>query len=319
MRKLITTSGAASEPTDEQIVACVADSEKEGFWLDIEAPDADDYRLLEDVLKFHPLTIEDIQDPNERPKLDEYAWYVFVVIFTAHLADDDVRFLEQHVYYSKRMAITVHHEPQPELDALRERIRKGPEITKGKPGFLLYHIVDTLVDAMFPTLDRLDETIDELQDRVITEPSVQVLKRIYDLKHTVIDVRRQLGAQRDLLQQLVARATEFHGSDVGIYYRDVYDHIVRQYETADSLRDLLTGTMDVYLSTVSNRQNATMKQLTVIASLFLPLTFLTGFFGMNFAFLVSRIGSTSAFGFGVGLMAVATAIQLWIFRVRRVL
>jgi magnesium transporter len=319
MRKLITTSGTVSEPSDEQIAACVADSEKEGFWLDIEAPDAHDYRLLGDVLEFHPLTIEDIQDPNERPKLDEYAWYVFVVIFTAHLDDDDVRFLEQHLYYSKRMAITVHHEPQPELDLLRERIRKGPEITKGKPGFLLYLIVDTLVDAMFPTLDRLDETIDQLQDSVIAEPSVRVLKRIYDLKHTVIYLRRQLGAQRDLLQQLVARSTEFHGSDVGIYYRDIYDHIVRQYETADSLRDLLTGTMDVYLSTVSNRQNATMKQLTVIASLFLPLTFLTGFFGMNFAFLVSRIGSTSAFGLGVGLMAVATAIQLWIFRVRRVL
>jgi magnesium transporter len=135
----------------------------------------------------------------------------------------------------------------------------------------------------------------------------------------VVDVRRQLSAQRDLLQRLAARVSEFHGVDIGIYYREVYDHVVRQYETADSLRDLLTGTMDVYLSTVANRQNRTMQQLTVIASLFLPLTFLTGFFGMNFAFLVSRIGSTSAFALGVGLMGLVTLIQLWIFRIRQLL
>jgi len=319
VRKLIFTSGATAEPTDEKLAGCVADSDKEGFWLDIEAPDAGDYALLRRVFKVHPLTIEDIQEPNERPKLDEYTDYLFVILFTARLEGDDVHFIEHHLYYSKRVAITIHHEPQPELDELRERIHKSPELAKGKPGFLLYLIVDAIVDAIFPTLDRLDETLDQVQDIVIERPSVQVLRRVYDLKHTVIDLRRQLGAQRDLLQQLVARSTEYHGNDIGIYYRDVYDHIVRQYEAADSLRDLLTGTMDVYLSTVSNRANATMKQLTVIASLFLPLTFLTGFFGMNFGFLVSHIGSTSAFALAVGLMGVATLIQLWIFRIRRLL
>jgi magnesium transporter len=319
MRKLITTSGATSQPTDEQIAACVADAKKEAFWLDIEAPDDADYDLLEHVLKFHPLTIEDIKEPTERPKLDEYVGYIFVVIFTARLDGDDVHLMEHHLYHSKQMVITVHHEPQAELASLRDRIHKGPEITKGDPGFLLYLVVDTLVDAMFPPLERLDDAIDDLQDRVIERPSVQLLARIYDLKHTVVDVRRQLSAQRDLLQRLAARVSEFHGVDIGIYYREVYDHVVRQYETADSLRDLLTGTMDVYLSTVANRQNRTMQQLTVIASLFLPLTFLTGFFGMNFAFLVSRIGSTSAFALGVGLMGLVTLIQLWIFRIRQLL
>jgi len=319
MRKLITTSGRIAEPTVEEIATCVAESEKEGFWLDIEAPDEQDYQLLRNVFKMHPLSIEDIEEPNERPKLDEYTGYVFVVLFTARLEGDDVHFMEQHLYYSKRVAITIHHEPQPELDELREHIHKGPELTKGDPGFLLYLIVDTLVDTVFPALEELDEAIDQIQDTVIERPSTQVLKRVYDLKHTVIDLRRHLGAQRDLLQQLVARTTQYHGSDIGVYYRDIYDHIVRQYESADSLRDLLTGTMDVYLSTVSNRANATMKQLTVVASLFLPLTFFSGFFGMNFGFLVGHIGSTFAFGLGVGLMAFATVIQLWIFRIRRLL
>ena len=316
MRNLITTSGHVADPTDEKIAACVADSEKQGFWLDIEAPDEADYRLLQDVLKFHPLTIEDVQEPNERPKLDEYSGYVFVVLFTARVEGDDVHLMEQHLYYAKRMAITVHQEAQPELDDLRERIGKGPEITKGDPGFLLYLVIDRLVDAMFPVLDHLDETIDDIQDRVLENPSVQVLRRVYDLKHTVIDLRRQLGAQRDLFQQLVTRSAQIHGTDAALYYRDVYDHIVRQYETADSLRDLLTGTMDVYLSTVSNRLNVIMKQLTIIATIFLPLTVVTGFFGQNFGWLVRHITSFPDFAvFGVGGMVVPiVALLIWFRR-----
>jgi magnesium transporter len=319
MRKLVTTSGGTAEATEECIATVLADPRGEGFWLDVEAPEERDYRLLERVFGFHPLTIEDIQEVTERPKLDEYGSYLFLVVFTARLERDDVHFMEQHLYAGKRFVVTVHHEPQPELDALRERIRRGPELTRTDPGFLLYLVVDTLIDAMFPTLDRLDETIDEIQDTVVERPSAQLLRRIYDLKHTVIDLRRQLGAQRDLVQQLTSRLSQLHGREIGLYYRDVYDHVVRQYETVDSLRDLLTGTVDVYLSTVSVRENATMKQLTVVASLFLPLSFLTGFFGMNFAFLVDRIGSPWAFGIGVGLMGAITLVQLGIFRRRGLL
>jgi magnesium transporter len=317
MRTLITAGGEVMEATDTTVAAC-RDAAHEVFWLDIQAPGEADYRLLQDVLHFHPLTIEDIQEPNERPKVDEYDGYLFAVVFTGQLAGDEVHFLEQHIYFSKKMVVTVHHEPAPELDALRERIREGPEVTQGEAAFLLYLVLDTLVDAMFPVLDELDESIDRFQDEVIDRPSRAVLRRIYGLKHSVIDLRRQLGAQRDLVQRLTTRAIQLHG-DIGLYYRDIYDHIVRQYETADSLRDLLTGTMDVYLSTVSNRQNATIQQLTVIASLFLPLTFLVGFFGMNFGFLVSHITTEGTFVLALVLMLVTTLIQLWIFRLRRLL
>jgi len=202
VRTLITTSGKVVEPTDERIAACRADARREGFWLDIQAPDDDDYRLLRDVFEFHPLTIEDIQEANERPKLDEYEDYLFAVVFTGRLARDGIHLMEQHVYGSKPMVVTVHHDPAPELDDLRERIKQGPEITKGDPGFLLYLIMDALVDAMFPVLDQLDESIDSFQDEVIAGPTPRVLRRISRLKHPVIDLRRQVGAQRDLLQRL---------------------------------------------------------------------------------------------------------------------
>jgi magnesium transporter len=133
----------------------------------------------------------------------------------------------------------------------------------------------------------------------------------------VTELRRFLGAQRDVFQRLTTHGIHLQQQDMTLYYRDVYDHIVRQYETVDSLRDLLTSTMDVYLSTVSNRLNSTTKALTVIASLFLPLTFLTGFYGMNFAYLVTVLETpTMAFAVGIGTMLIAIGIQLYFFRRR---
>jgi magnesium transporter len=130
----------------------------------------------------------------------------------------------------------------------------------------------------------------------------------------VSDLRRLLGAQRDMFQRLLTHALTGGDAELPLYYRDVYDHQVRQYEAVDALRDLLTGAMDVYLSTVSNRLNATVKQLTVVASLFLPLTFLTGFFGMNFGFLVAGIATPAAFLGGIGLMALCVVAQVYLFK-----
>jgi len=133
----------------------------------------------------------------------------------------------------------------------------------------------------------------------------------------VTELRRYLGAQRDVFQRLITHGIHLQQQDMTLYYRDVYDHIVRQYETVDSLRDLLSSAMDVYLSTVSNRVNETTKALTVIASLFLPLSFLTGFYGMNFVYLTQVLETPYwAFAVGVATMLIATAIQLWLFRRR---
>src|SRR6202165_1851078 len=140
-----------------------------------------------------------------------------------------------------------------------------------------------------------------LEDDITAKASQETLTRIYHLKHTVSELRRFLGAQRDVFQRLITHGVHLQQADMTLYYRDVYDHIVRQYETVDSLRDLLTSAMDVYLSTGSNRLHNTTKALRFICSLFLPLSFLTGFFGMNFAYLVSVLETPYwAFAVGVG-------------------
>jgi|SRR5438093_7561473 len=316
-RMLITTKGAHKEPSKSEIAEHLEKADKEGFWLDIEKPDDDDFEVLEKIFKFHHLTIEDVRNRNQRPKLDEFPEYSFAVIFTASWSDTSMGFLEHHFYLGRHYVVTVHQEAAPVLTELRDRIREVPELCKGLPSFLTYLVIDALVDTNFPILDRLDDVIDQLQDDIVSKADAKVLSTIYGLKHDVTELRRLLAAQRDLFQRLITHSLDLHETDMTVYWRDVYDHIVRQYETVDSLRDLLTGAMDVYLSTVSNRLNVTMKTLTVIASLFLPLSFLTGFYGMNFAYLTSVLEPPNwVFWVGVGTMVGATVFQVVLFRRR---
>ncbi|HKA51513.1 MAG TPA: magnesium transporter CorA family protein, partial [Candidatus Dormibacteraeota bacterium] len=190
---------------------------------------------------------------------------------------------------------------------------------------LHYLVFSELVESLFPVLEELDERIDQLEDAILDRPNNRLVARITGLKHSVSDMRRILGAQRDVFQRLLTSSFDQGGNSHGdpgagetsLYWRDIYDHLIRQYEQVDSLRDLLTGSMDVYLSTVSNRLNTTMKQLTVIASLFLPLTFITGFFGMNFGYLVTNIiTGPGALAAGISLMVLTTCLQLYLFHRR---
>ena len=317
MRTLITTRGAFHEPTVKTIKNHLGKCHEEGFWMDIEAPDDEDYEILTKAFQFHQLTIEDVKHGDQRPKLEEYKGYSFMVLFEATMKDEALDFEEYFLYLANDYLVTIHTDPQPHLNALRKRIEAQPEMTKDEPSFLTYLVVDEIVDANFPILDQLDNKIDELEDTIIEKADPEQLRIIYRLKHDITRLRQLLGAQRDLFQRLITSALAPDEREMGLYYRDVYDHIIRQYETVDSLRDLLTGAMDVYLSTVSNRLNVTMKTLTVIAALFLPLTFLTGFYGMNFAYLTSVLEPPYiSFWIGIGTMLIATAIQFWFFKRR---
>lgn len=320
MRTLITTKGSFSEPDTSTVKERLAVCGEEGFWLDISAPADEDYDILRDAFGFHPLAIEDVRNQNQRPKLEEYKGYAFMVLFQGQMGGDGSGTLvlrEHHLFIATDYLVTVHVEPAPILDQLRERISRDPTVTRESPGFLTYLVVSELVDGLFPVLESFDERIDTLEDQIVDSASPEVLSQIYRMKHDVIALRRVLGAQRDLFQRLISHSIDSRDHDVQLYWRDVYDHMVRQYESVDSLRDLLTGAMDVYLSTVSNRLNATMKTLTVIASVFLPISFLTGFFGMNFSLLTQTLEMPWwAFLVGVATMLASVGIQLFLFRRR---
>ena len=315
MRSLFDCSGQRfSEPAAADIAKRVAEK-RYGFWLDIQAPDDDDYDLLSQAFHFHPLTIEDVRHQNQRPKFEEFTGYEFMVLFSSDWQGDHATVREHHVYLGDKYVITIHHEPEPAFDAVRERLQEG-DGEKSGADLVTYLVLSALVDHVFDVLEEIDDTADNVQDRALSRPTPATLAEISNLRHDVAVLRRNLGAERDMFQRLLTHALQNHDQETTLYYRDVYDHVVRQYEQADSIRDLLSGAMDIYLSTVSNRLNETMRALTAIASLFLPLSFLTGFFGMNFGFLVNHIGAPLSFVGGMTLMAASIGIQLVLFRRR---
>ena len=276
------------------------------FWIDLYQPHADDFTLMRDVFKFHPLAVEDSEHFGQRPKLDDYDDYVLLVAYGAALDED--RLVEVHCFYSEKYLITVHRDDAPALAELRERYGKRRDPIQDPP-LLLYKIVDGLVDSFFPILAEFDDRIDELENQIFLNANDAQLQEIFKMKLLLVGMRQVVTPQRDLFASLVGGVAELPGMSEKEerYFRDVYDHLIRISDLIDTYRDLLTGAMDVYLSTVSNRLNVVMKQLAIIATIFLPLAWLTGFFGQNFGFLVREIGSWQTFvvlGLGTELIAV---------------
>jgi magnesium transporter len=286
------------------------------FWLDLDQPTEDDFEILREAFGFHPLAVEDSEQFDQRAKIEEYDDFVFLVVYGA--SPDDDRLVEVHCFYSERFLVTVHRDDCPAFAEIRRRYQKREEAID-RPSLLLYRIVDGLVDSFFPMLADFDDRIDELENEIFLKASDAQLQEIFRMKRLLVGMRKAVSPQRDAFASQMGGIAQLPGltEEDGHYFRDVYDHLIRISELIDSYRDLLTSAMDVYLSTVSNRLNAVMKQLAVIATIFLPLSWLTGFFGQNFGWLTSHIGHWQAFvGVGVGTELVVLAILLAFFKRR---
>jgi magnesium transporter len=286
------------------------------FWLDLDRPGPDDFEILRDTFGFHPLAVEDSEHFEQRAKIDDYEGFVFLVVYGA--ASDRDRLVEVHCFYSERFLVTVHREDCPAFAEIRWGYQQSND-TIDRPSLLLYRIVDGLVDSFFPILAEFDDRIDELENAIFVRASDAQLQEIFRMKRLLVGMRKAVTPQRDSFAGLRGGIAQLPGlaEEDEHYFRDIYDHLIRISDLIDSYRDLLTGAMDVYLSTVSNRLNAVMKQLAVIATIFLPLSWLTGFFGQNFGFLVDHIGRWETFvGLGVGTEVVALLILLAFFKRR---
>ncbi len=287
------------------------------FWLDLDRPDSGDFEILREAFGFHPLAVEDSEHFDQRAKIEDYDDFVFLVVYGA--SPDDDRLVEVHCFYSERFLVTVHRDDCPAFAEIRRRYQKREE-SIDRPSLLLYRIVDGLVDSFFPILADFDDRIDELENAIFLQVDDRQLQEIFRMKRLLVGMRKAVTPQRDTFASLKDGIAQLPGlaQEDEHYFRDVYDHLIRISDLIDSYRDLLTSAMDVYLSTVSNRLNAVMKQLAVIATIFLPLSWLTGFFGQNFGWLTGHIGHWQAFvGVGVGTELVALAILLAFFKRRR--
>ncbi|MDP9341875.1 MAG: magnesium/cobalt transporter CorA [Actinomycetota bacterium] len=286
------------------------------FWLDLDQPSAADFEILRDVFKFDPLAVEDSEHFDQRAKIDDYDDFIFVVVYGA--TPDQDRLVEVHCFYSERFLVTIHRDDCPAFAEIRRRYQRRDSAID-RPSLLLYRVVDGLTDSFFPILAAFDDRIDELEDSIFRRADDRQLQEMFGMKRLLVGMRKAVTPQRDAFAGLMGGIAELPGLGEGDerYFRDVYDHLIRISDLIDSYRDLLTGAMDVYLSTVSNRLNVVMKQLTVIATIFLPLTFITGFFGQNFRWMVSHIGSMAVFlTLGVGAEIAIVVFLLTSFKRR---
>jgi magnesium transporter len=286
------------------------------FWLDLDQPDQDDFSILRELFGFHPLAVEDSEQFDQRAKIEDYDDFVFLVVYGA--SPDDDRLVEVHCFYSERFLLTVHQDDCPAFAEIRRRYQKRDEAID-RPSLLLYRIVDGLVDSFFPILADFDDRIDELENAIFLRADDRQLQEIFRMKRLLVGMRKTVSPQRDAFAGLMGGVAELPGLVAGDerYFRDVYDHLIRISDLIDSYRDLLTSAMDVYLSTVSNRLNNVTKQLAIVATIFLPLAWLTGFFGQNFGWMVGHISGWPAFvGLGIGTELVALAILIAFFKRR---
>ena len=277
----------ADWPT-ERVAEALAD-EKGTLWVDVCDPGSADNRgveaMLRDVFQFHPLAIEDALKDTHVPKVDDWGTYLYLVFSTIDFdpETDDPRLHELDIFLGPNYVLTYHNEPLAVIDTIRKNIERDLEnrLRRGAD-YLLYQVLDMTVDAFLPAIEHLDESIDAAQDEVFGNPTPRTLHAIFRIKRAASRVHRMLGPMREVVNRLARDPYPMVREAHRVYFRDIYDHLVRLHDISESLRDLVAGALDTYLSVSANRTNEIMKALTVVTVMFLPLSFLGGFFGMNF-------------------------------------
>jgi magnesium transporter len=305
----------------QEIVKTVTSGEGR-IWVDVDSQFGTAWLALAETIGFHPLTIEDTLSPNSRVKIEEYEGYLFVVIRDAHFnsgTPDPYDFDTRNIYLfiGKSYLVTVHERPSHATAVLDERLAHGPELFDRGVDYLAYAVLDTLVDSYFPMLDEIDTFADELETDIFAQQKgTEALESIFALKRTLLALRRHHAPMREILSTMANRPTQYLQPATQVYFRDVYDHVVRQVESIETYRDLLTGALEIHFSVISNRTNEIVKALTILGTFLLPATWIASVYGMNFEwmpFLHNHYG----FWIVVGAMFGVSAFLFWYLKSKR--
>ena len=260
---------------------------KGALWVDIDSSNRHQYALLEKVFGFHPLAIEDTLNPDTRVKLEEFKDYIFLVIRGINFQDatDDPYDLETYnlcFFLGRNYLVTVHSVQSPTVGLVAAAIERSPELMSRGVERLMHAIMDSAIDAYFPILDRVDDFVDSLEERVFSSFDQEALRDIFSVKRLVLSLKRHLAPQREVFNTLTNRPSTLLTPDTQIYFRDIYDHVLRINDSLENYRELLSSVMDSYLTQVSNRLGMVTKGLSVVATLSVPFVVISGMWGMNF-------------------------------------
>lgn len=256
-------------------------------WVDVLGLGSEEtLRQLGKVFSLHPLVLEDVVNVPQRPKVEDYEDQLVLITQMVLPKENSVGFYTEQVSFvlGKHYLLTVQEEPERDcFTPVRDRIRhnKGT-IRKHGADYLTYALLDAIIDGFFPVLEAYGEHIEELEEEVVSNPTRRTIEKIYQLRRELLALRRSIWPQRDAINSLIRDGSNLVSPEVRIYLRDCYDHAVQVMDIVETYRELASGLMDVYLSSVGNKMNEIMKLLTVISSIFIPLTFIAGIYGMNF-------------------------------------
>jgi magnesium transporter len=258
-------------------------------WLNIDGVHQPE--IIEQVGKsfgLHPLVVEDIASTGQRPKMEDFDDYIFVVLRMLRFDEEEKETKTEQIsiVLGRDFVVSFQEMEGDVFDAIRERLRSNKgRIRKMGADYLAYALIDAVVDNYFMILEILGETIEEIEDKLVTNPTSETLQIIHDLKREMIFLRKSVWPLREVINRLERSESPLINKSTFVYLRDVYDHTIQVMDAVETFRDMLSGMLDIYLSSVSNRMNEVMKVLTVIATIFIPLTFVAGIYGMNFRYM----------------------------------
>ena len=296
----ITSGGSLQTITLADVPSALSDPNK-SIWVSLEMASIDEITsVLADTFHFHPLSIEDcISDGYQTAKVDDFESYLFIIANAIKPQEEirDIETLELNIFLGTNFVVTCYTSAQmPPVEHVLRRVSRDTRLLTHGSDFLCHALLDNLVDEYMPHIDEMETEIGLLEDSVLERPNPETLQRLISLKHSIMSLRRVITPLREVVNRLTRDEYPQIQSQNRIYFRDIYDHLVWILDISDTIRDIASGAMDIYLNSTSLRLNEVMKALTIVSTIFLPLSFVTGIFGMNF---VQMPGLSSPFGFWI--------------------
>jgi magnesium transporter len=288
-------------------------------WVDLDRPTPDESRILSDVFHFHELSIEDALHEIHHPKIESYGSYLYLILHGIDFSPDLHRFKTHDIdfFLSEKFLVTVHRGGSRSIGRIADICSRNDHLLGGGTAALMHRIVDTMVDNYRPEIDKLQQRLDKIEAEIFEKPDPKLARRILDLKRDVASLRQVVLPQRDALARLARREFPFITEPLAYRFRDVHDHLVRLSDESLFFQDRISGILDAHLSAVSNQLNSVMKVLTIIATVFMPLTVLTGMWGMNVPLPHLPGGEAAQFWWVAAVMLALGGGMLWFFRRQR--
>jgi magnesium transporter len=316
MQILRLTKQGLETKTTADLPALIGAEDNSVFWVDMDGPTPEDVRTMLEVFLFHPVAVEDTRNHEQRPKIEEYPGYLFMIVNPVSMVNDELDFRELDLFVGRNFIVTVHSGAESVVDEARKRLSNPAVLPQLSVTYMMYTMLDVVVDGYFPIMDAVEEEINDLEDVILSRPKQDALARVFTLKRMLLHLWRVVWPERDMLNTLTQpQMLSFTVDEADLFYlRDVSDHLFRIADMVNTFRDTLTSVIDLYMSSVSNRLNRVVNRLTVLTLGFGLLAVITGFYGMNFELTWPRFSDPRGVPFVLLLVTLVLGVIILVLR-----